>query len=157
MEQSSIPPPNTSLFQLNLDAANSYTLRSAASWAKVLAIVGLICGILFVALGFLVKNAASGTTGGRYNDDFGGYNSSVATYGLAVYVVMGLVLIISSIFALNFGNKITRALRANDQNSLNGGFSAVRNYFAFWAILTILFLLLIIIAAAGLAMNSGGR
>ena len=39
---------NTSLFQLNLDAQNSYTLRSAASWAKVLGIVGLIMGILFV-------------------------------------------------------------------------------------------------------------
>ena len=36
MEQNQTPDPHptTSLFQMNLDAQNSYNLRSAASWAK---------------------------------------------------------------------------------------------------------------------------
>ena len=58
MEQNQ-PNPGTSLFQLNLDAANSYTLRSAASWAKVLGIVGIIIGILFFGIGLLVQSAIS--------------------------------------------------------------------------------------------------
>src|SRR5687767_13970863 len=53
MDQHQSPP----LFQLNLDANNSYTLRSAASWAKVLGIVGIIIGILCFATGFLLQNA----------------------------------------------------------------------------------------------------
>ena len=50
---------NTSLFQLNLDAQNSYTLRSAASWAKVLGVVSIILAVLFIILGVLVQQAVS--------------------------------------------------------------------------------------------------
>lgn len=147
--------PNTSLFQLNLDAQNSYALRSAASWGKVLGVVGLIIGILCVGLGLLVQNAMS-NAGGRYYDEDIGYNSKmIGNYGMVAYLIMGLIMIISSIFAINFGNKIGRALKANDQVSLSGGFAAARNYFAFWAILMIIVLLLILISVAG--MLSSGR
>lgn len=151
-QQPPVPPQNSSLFQLNLDAGNSYALKSAASWARVLAVVGFICGILFVIMGILVQNSA----GGRYRgySDYEGSGSTAANIGMAVYVITGIILIISSIFALNFANKISRALRANDQYSLSSGFAAVRNYFAFWAILMILSLLLMLIGVAGIAMNS---
>jgi hypothetical protein len=149
-QQPPVPPQNTSLFQLNLDAANSYTLRSAASWAKVLAIVGLICGILFFIFGILVQATVRNYGGNRYyNDDLRYNTSTIANLGMAVYIIMGLIFIISSIFALNFANKITRALRANDQYSLSSGFAGARNYFAFWAILMILFLLLMLIGVVG--------
>ena len=147
-QQPPVPPQNTSLFQLNLDATNSYTLKSAASWAKVLAVVGLICGILFFIFGLLVQATVRNYGGGRYYND--NYNTStIANLGMAVYIVLGLIFIISSIFALNFANKITRALRANDQYSLSSGFAGARNYFAFWAILMILFLLLMLIGVVG--------
>jgi len=142
---------NTSLFQLNLDAQNSYTLRSAASWAKVLGVCGLIMGILFVILGIIVQQAIS-----RYNAlNYGGYrssgisNSAIGNIGLAVYVIMGLVMILSSVFALNAGNKINQGLKTNDQATLNAGFAGVRNYFAFWAIIIIIMLLLLLISIAG--------
>jgi hypothetical protein len=147
MEQ--VPPnPNTSLFQLNLDANNSYTLRSAASWAKVLGIVGIIIGILCVILGLLVQSALSRIGDTRYND-IGPSASMIGNYGMIAYIVFGLVFLISSIFAINAGNKISRALRTNDQHTLNAGFAGVRNYFAFWAILMIIFLILILISIAG--------
>jgi cbb3-type cytochrome oxidase subunit 3 len=69
--------------------------------------------------------------------------------GLIAYVIMGLIFIISSMFALNGGNKINQGLKANDQAALNTGFAGVRNYFAFWTILMILFLLLILISLLG--------
>ena len=50
---------SSSLFSLNLDAQNSYTLRGMASWAKVLGFVGLIMGILFIILGILVQQAVN--------------------------------------------------------------------------------------------------
>ena len=143
---------NTSLFQLNLDAQNSYTLRSAASWAKVLGICGMILGILFVILGIMVQAAIS-----RYESlDYGyRYRSSgmsmgtLGNIGMAFYIVVGLVFVITSIFAINAGDKINGGLRTNDQATLNAGFAGVRNYFAFWAIIMIILLLLVLLGVAG--------
>jgi hypothetical protein len=141
---------NTSLFSLNLDAQNSYTLRSAASWAKVLGVVGLIMGILFVIVGILVQQAVSRSSGEFSRYETSGFSaSSIGNMGMAVYMVMGLVFIVSSIFALNAGNKIGRGLKANDQATLNAGFAGARNYFAFWAIMMILMLLLVLISVMG--------
>lgn len=135
---------NTSLFSLNLDAQNSYTLRSAASWAKVLGVVGMILGILFIILGVLVQQAMS-RYGGGYRS--GGISSSaIGNWGMAFYIVVGLVMIIASVFAMNAGNKINTALRGNDQAALSAGFANARNYFAIWAIIIILILLLVLIS-----------
>ena len=125
------------LFQLNIDMNANIALRSAASWAKVLAIVGFIMGILFVIFGFLVQNAMR--SGGYY----GRSSSMIGSYGLVVYLILGIVMIVSSVFALNFANKVTAALTANDQVALAAGIGAARNYFAFWAVLCIIFLLLL--------------
>jgi hypothetical protein len=70
--------------------------------------------------------------------------------GMIVYLVMGLIFIISSIFALNFSNRVSRGLRSNDQVALGSGFASVRNYFAFWSILMILMLILTIVSIASL-------
>jgi hypothetical protein len=127
----------SSLFSLNLDAQNSYTLRSVASWAKVLGVVGIILGVIFILTGVMIQDRTSGY---RYRTD----NSEA--YGMVGYIIMALIQITSSIFALNGGNKISVALRANDQASLNSGFGMVRNFFAIWAILLILSVLVLLIA-----------
>lgn len=142
---------NTSLFSLNLDAQNSYTLRSAATWAKVLGFVGMIIGILFFILGILVQQVISKSDefdSARYRDS-GISSDTLANMGMAAYILCGLVFLISSIFALNAGNKINRGLKTNDQATLNAGFAGARNYFAFWTILMILFLLLLLIGIIG--------
>lgn len=143
---------NTSLFQLNLDAQNTYTLRSAATWAKVLGVVGMIMGILFFITGIVLQQAVN-----RSGDAFETYRykgsglsaSSIGNIGLAVYVLMGLVFVISSIFALNAGKKINTGLRANDMGTLSSGFANARNYFAFWAIMIIIMLLLVLLSIMG--------
>ncbi len=153
MEQQQPTSQGSSLFQLNLDAANGYTLRSAASWGKVLGVVSLILGILFIAMGVLAQSAMK--SGGRmYGDDFGSNTELAANIGLVVYIIMGLIMVIGGLFSLNFGNKIAAALKANDQNALSSGFAACRNFFAFWAILCIIFLLLLLISVASLATAS---
>ncbi|MEO6612903.1 MAG: hypothetical protein ABIT05_10485 [Chitinophagaceae bacterium] len=139
---------NSSLFQLNLDAQNSYTLRSAASWAKVLGVVGLVLGILFVIMGIIIQQAISSSSYAYSGSGFSA--SSLGNAGLAGYVIMGLICIVSSIFALNAGNKITNGLKANDQGTLNAGFAAARNYFAFWAIMIILMVLLMLLGLLGM-------
>ena len=139
--------PNTSLFQLNLDAQNSYTLRSAASWAKVLGIVGFIIAALCVFAGIMTQQALN-QYGGVYREN--GINANmIGNAGLIGYSLIAVVYLVSSIFALNAGNKIMRGLRTNDQYTLNSGFAAVRNFFALWTILIIIFLLLLLIGLLG--------
>lgn len=142
---------SSSLFQLNLDAQNSYTLRSAASWAKVLGILGLILGGLFVLLGILVQQAISNSSGyNSYRYRSSGFSAeSLGNIGMAFYILVGLMFIVSSIFALNAGNRITGGLKGNDQAMLNAGFAGARNYFAFWAIIMILTLLLMLLGIMG--------
>ena len=142
-----------SLFQLNLDLTNSYTLVNAASWGKVLGIVSMIMGVLFLLLGIMLQGLLSNGSegGGYYNEDVSGNTNLVANVGMFVYSLMGIIFIVGGIFAYNFGNRIKRALRLNDPNVLQSGFAACRNFFAFWAILTLLSLLTILIMFAGVA------
>ncbi len=145
---------NASLFQLNLDAQSSYTLKNAASWAKMLAIAGLIMAVLFVIFGVLMQTMMGKLSSGSryYGEDIGtGGMQMAGTMGLIIYVICGLLYAISSLFALNFANKINAALRTNDQALLNAGFTGVRNFFAFWAIMMIIFLLFMLIGIAGMA------
>lgn len=154
MEQDQLS--NTSLFQLNLDANNANTLRSAASWAKVLSVIGFIFSLLFVAIGFLVQNALNKAPG-QY-EELGyrgnpGMMGNLGTAGMVVYLFMGVMTFIGSVFAFNFGGKISTALKTNDQNTLHSAFAALRNYFAYWGVLMIIGLLLMIIGIAAGSMQ----
>ncbi len=143
---------NSSLFSLNLDAQNSYTLRSVASWAKVLGIVSIIIALLCIIGGIVFQQNAGKLSGfdGYSDSRRGGLSSnSLANMGMVIYVVMGLLFGLSGMFALNAGNKINGGLKTNNMELLNGGFANARNFFAFWAILIIIFLLLMLIGIMG--------
>jgi len=139
---------NSSLFSLNLDAQNSYTLRSVASWAKVLGIVTIIMAALLVIFGIVFQQNASkldGFDGYRSSRSGGMSADSLGSMGLIMYVVIGLIYGLSGMFALNAGNKINSGLKTNNMELLNGGFANARNFFALWAILMILCLLFMLI------------
>ena len=145
---------NSSLFQLNLDAQNSYTLRSAASWARVLGVVSLIMGILIIIFGIIFQQAVSRSGLDYYDRDSGMNASTLGNLGMVMYVLMGIIFVLSAVFAMNAGNKINAGLKNNDQATLNAGFAGARNFFALWAILTILFLVLILLSMLGALGNS---
>ncbi|MGH2564881.1 MAG: DUF5362 family protein, partial [Ginsengibacter sp.] len=119
----------------------------------VLGILGIIFGILILIVGFAYQSLIGGS---RYSQ-FEGYGERSASIAgnivMVICVLFGALTIIGSIFALNFGSKITTALRTNDSNSLRGGFAGVRNYFAFWSILMIIYLLLVILSIASGALG----
>jgi hypothetical protein len=141
-------PQNTSLFQLNLDAANSYTLRSAASWAKVTGVVGMVMGILLAIMMIIAMSQIN--TRGYGREGFGDlfYASRGAGPGILIFFITAAVFIIGGIFSWTFGNKISIALRANDQYRMNAAFANLRNYYALRAIVLIIVLLLFLISFA---------
>lgn len=136
---------NSNLFQLNLDAQNSYTLRSTASWAKVLGVVSIICAILFIVGGIIFQQNVSKLTVGSQYRSSGLTAGSLGNMGLVMYVIFGLIFGLSGMFAMNAGNKINIGLRTNNMEALNSGFAGARNFFALWAILVILMLVLVLI------------
>ena len=140
------PNPTTSLFQMNLDAQNSYNLRSAASWAKVLGVVGIIMGVIFVILTVVgISNRGSSSyryRRGGFGNLFSGQDGEV---GIWIMTITGIIFIVGGIFSFSFGNKINAALKSNDQNGLNAGFSALRNYFALRSITIIIVLLFLLL------------
>lgn len=147
--------PSSSLFQMNLDAQNSYNLRSAASWSKVLGVVGIILGAIFIILCVITLSKISGyesdygyrRSSGGFDDVFGGSTAATKT-GLWILILTGVIFILGGAFSFNFGNKIGQALRSNDQQALNGGFAALRNYYAVRSITLIIVLLLFLISFA---------
>jgi hypothetical protein len=143
---------NSSLFQLNLDAQNSYNLRSSATWAKVLGVCGIILGLFFtivclVALGNVGKENYR-TSRGSFQNVFGSYETA-QRMGLWIFIITGIIFIVGGVFAFSFGNRINAALRSNDQHVLNAGFAALRNYYAVRSITLIICILFLLLGLAG--------
>lgn len=151
MEQNQNPDPATSLFQMNLDAQNSYTLRSSASWAKVLGVVGIITGAVLIILMAIAMGQLE-SRGYRYRrsgfDNIFGDSAATRT-GFWIMIITGIIFVIGGIFSFNFGNKISAALKSNDQNGLNNGFAALRNYFALRSIVVIIVMIILLMALSG--------
>jgi preprotein translocase subunit SecG len=162
------PPPNYNnpsqpLFQLNVDPPAHFMLRSAASWSRVMAICGILLGILFIAFAFVVQNAANNSTNATWEGFFSdgrisdSERQTAVTIYMVFFIVVGLIFLISGLFAISFSNKISMALRANDANSLRAGFAAVRNYFAFRTIILIICLLLCLLMIIGILNQPAGN
>lgn len=140
----------SSLFQLNLDAQNSYTLRSTASWAKVLGVVSIILAGLFLILGIMAQSASRSYRGGYSSYRRSAFDAeALGGMGLAVLVIMALIYGAGGFFALTAGNKINQGLKTNNMEALNAGFANARNFFALWAILVIISLLFMLLGILG--------
>lgn len=147
--------PSSSLFQMNLDAHNSYNLRSASSWAKALGVCGAITGSVIIILMLVLLSKANQFGGSRYYyRRRGGFSSLFAgpeeqvKLGAWIMIITGIIFLVGGLFSYHFGNKIAAALRANDQNGLNSGFAALRNYFAVRAITVILVMIILLMNLA---------
>ncbi|NOT51718.1 MAG: hypothetical protein HOP10_10630 [Chitinophagaceae bacterium] len=148
--QNTNPNPTSSLFQMNLDAQNSYNLRSSASWAKVLGVVGILTGaILIIMMGITLSRIEEVDRYSRYDRNTI-QEIFAAKTGLWIMIISGIIFIIGGVFSFNFGNRINAALKSNDQDGLNAGFAALRNYFALRGITLIIVLILFLIGLANM-------
>jgi len=142
---------NQSLFGLTIESNTASTMSSSAQWSRVLAWCGIIMGVIFVVLGFLIQTIMSKASSvSRYesNDGFSGSMALAGGMGMIIYIIMGGLTILGNVFLLNYANKISTAIKTNDQTTLNSGFAGLRNYCAFWAIIMIIGLLFMLIGLA---------
>jgi hypothetical protein len=143
MEQS-----NTPLFGLSIEGQTAATISSSVQWGRILAICGIIFGGLFIVIGIMLTTLMSRATGGLDGFESGGMRSSMmmgAGIGMVMYVIMGALTILGNVFLLNYANKVGTAIKTNDAAMLNSGFAGLRNYLAFWAVIMIICLLLMLL------------
>ncbi|MBI5371785.1 MAG: hypothetical protein HZA79_07145 [Sphingobacteriales bacterium] len=140
-----------SLFGLSLDATSTSHLKETASWARLLAIVGMVMCVLMVLGGILASVAVSKATG-ELEREFrsGGYGSGAAAgMGAAVavvYIIVALIYFFPCLFTLRFANYIKTAINANDQQALNEGLRNLKATFRYMGIITIIFIAFFVLA-----------
>ena len=155
MEEKNLFDPTPSLFQMNLDAQNSYNLRSAASWARVMGVTGILLGVFFAVmtvLAFIRLNEYSSRYGYRRRgsmDTLFGNGFTGTSFGLWIMIITSVIFILGGIFSLHFGNRINLSLKTNNQLGLNNAFAALRNYYALRSITLIIVLTIIFLGLAG--------
>jgi Family of unknown function (DUF5362) len=144
----------SSLFNLSIDSNTASTIKTSTQWARILAICGIIMGALVVVIGLIIPSIMRNSmrSSGFSNYDRESMDSAMAAgmgVGMVLYIIMGALIILGNIFLLNYANKTSAALNANDSSLLNAGMAGLRNYFTFWGIIMILSMLLMIIGILG--------
>lgn len=146
------------LFQLNLDAQNSYYLRSSASWARILGVCGMLFAFIIGAYSIYILIALGNTYeygNNRLMDRFASTNDPDSLKSGAIFLlIIGLIFFFGGFFAFLFGKRISTALRANTQEGINAAFLQLRNYFALRSITMIIVLLFVVIGVLGNLSNS---
>jgi hypothetical protein len=141
--------PSSSLFGLSIDEQSTATLRTASQWGKVLSILGFILGISILILGFVMYSKLMVSYRGTYRGS--GAVQTAATRYLILCVLMAGVFITGAIFTLNFSSRVATALNTSDQYSLNSGLVSIKSGIIFWAVIFIIFILLVLLAFIGIA------
>ncbi len=152
MEQSH----DSSLFNLSIDSTTASTIKTSTQWARILGICGIIMGALIVIVGLVfptIMKASMRSQGfSSYNrDSMDSAMSAGLGIGMVMYIIIGGLTILGNVFLLNYANKTTNALKTNDSMMLNAGMAGLRNYFTFWGIIMLLWILLMVIAILGVA------
>lgn len=137
---------DNNLFGLNLDTTGSTHLKETASWARLLAIVGMVMCALMVLFGIFASMALSRATS-EINKEFGGTASAgVGATMMITYIIIALINFFPCLFTLRFANYIRTAINANDQMALNEGLRNLKATFRYMGVITIIGLALFLIA-----------
>ncbi len=146
-----------SLFGLSIDSVTAGYLKETASWAKLLAIVGMI-GCVFLVLGGIMASVAVTTVSGEMSREIGGgATAAMGAFMLIFYVLIAVIYFFPCLYLLRFSNHIKNAITANDQMGLNEGLRNLKATFRFLGIVTIifisLFLLMFLLGGLGAIMS----
>jgi hypothetical protein len=125
MEQNPpVPPPGTSLFEMDLDASGQNHLNTISKWGKFIAITGLII-VALALLGLATQyQVIADRIGGLFS-----FNNDVAGILIAVLVIFGGLIIILFIFLLRACTLIKQGLVSQNSDRIADGFKALKVVF----------------------------
>jgi len=120
-------------FNLSIDASAKELIKTAASWAKIIAITGFISASLSV-LGAIFNKPAAGSE-----------NLYATGGGVVGALIIGGLTVSINIFLLRFASHTYGSLNTMNQEEFNEGISNLRVYFKFLGILILIFFSLFIL------------
>lgn len=141
---------DTALFGLNVDTIAKNHLKETASWAKFLAIVGMIMCVVMAIGGFVFSYYMSRQLS-EFDTGFNSFRRSGAPDGFGItmgvtYLLFALIYFFPCLFTLRFANHTKNAIIANDQVSLNEGLKNLKITFRYMGVLTVIALAFFILA-----------
>ena len=141
---------DTVLFGLSVDAIAKNHLKETASWAKFLAITGMVMCVLMAIGGFVfsfyMSQQLSGLDAGFNDFDKSGTPDGFGITMGVTYLLFALIYFFPCLFTLRFANHIRNAIIANDQVSLNEGLKNLKITFRYMGVLTVIALAFFILA-----------
>lgn len=134
---------------LQIDFSITRHLKETAGWARFLGIFGIIMSILVIVGG--IAAPAMMMRFSTMNREMSPYNNSSAMDTLAgvmivLYIIIGLILLMISLFSLRFGTGVKTALNNNDQVSLDKGMKNLKFIFRFYGIIALIYAVFIVLA-----------
>ncbi len=139
------PNIHDDLFEVSFDYSAKESLKAAASWAKIIAILG------FVSYGITLLAAVLGKA-----QTLKGFSDSASDVASTVYSIVTVVIGVAiTIFLFKFAQKTAQGINQLHQGSLEEGFSALRYYFKIQGILLIIVIAFVFLVVI-LAVVSGG-
>ena len=141
---------NKSLFDISFDEQVKQSLKGAAVWGGMAAIVSIIGSILGVVNYFIQKGKASSY------DGFEGYRvqRTAEASGLVTVFITLIIGIILFVFLNKFSRKAKAGIEQNDQYLISEGLGSLSTYFKFVGVLLIIGIVIIGLAVlAGLGQN----
>lgn len=141
----------SSEFELTIDNDCRRYLHDTAGWGKFIAIAGLIFSAFMVVVGIMVagqENRADSIFASEEAQEARKMGTIVGT------IIFAAIYVFPCIVLLRYTAKLRSALAANNQEDLNQAFRSQKNLYIYMGVLTILGLIFLLLAIAGLAMGS---
>lgn len=113
----------SSIFDLAIDNEGSASLAETAKWAKVVAIFGLIGGLLMILAGLIL--GISSATFARMSPEM----AAVGPMSGVFCVAIGAILMYPNWKLLKFGSSMSPGLRKSDQVMVNDALKNLKSYF----------------------------
>lgn len=140
---------------LNLNDHSKKYLTEIAKWSSFFAILTFIfIGLLVVGcIAILAVNPFERYSELANNPQFGGLGALSSSLIVFVYLIFGLLYFMPAYYLFKSSKSLKTAIKTNDSNLLEVGFSNLKSCFKFWGIFTIIVLgfYVIIFLFAGLA------
>ena len=133
---------NQSLFDINFDENVKQSLKGAAIWGGIAAIVSLVGSILGLVNYFVQKAKMDRfySEGGEEIMRMQRTSEAGGLFNVALSLIIGIILFV---FLFKFSNKTKTGVDTSDQYVINEGLGSLATYFKFIGILMIIFIALV--------------
>jgi hypothetical protein len=131
------PFESDSLFGVHIDDTTKSHLRTAAIWARIIAMVAFVSYGINLIVAFIGKNPTLGD--GEYSAIAASAGRTSQIAGALIGAIIGVII---NLFLFRFAKYTTEAVDRQSQASLEMGFNGLKVYFKILGIIMLIFLIL---------------